>query len=67
MEAQMQKILDELRTIKIEIEYIKENMVDVDSILTPEEEIELDESVEEFKKGNTKSFAQIKKEILAEI
>ena len=42
-------------------------MVDVDSILTPEEEIELDESIEEFKKGNTKSFAQIKKEILAEI
>ena len=67
MEAQMEKILNELKTIKIEIEYIKENMVDVDSILTPEEEIELDESVEEFKKGNTKSFAQIKKEILAEI
>jgi len=58
-----EQILNKLNEIKIEIEFIKEHMVDVDTILTPEEEKLLDESIENYKQGKTKSLAQIKKEL----
>jgi len=44
------KILMELKYIKEELHYIKEHMVDVDMILTPEEEGILKESIEDFKR-----------------
>jgi len=54
------EIKDQLRTININIEFIKEHMVDVDSLLTPEEEIKLGESLGELKKGKTFSLEAIK-------
>lgn len=62
MENQTQQILNELRTIKIDIEFIKENIIDMDTILTPKEEIRLNESLEEFQRGETISLEEIEKE-----
>ena len=63
MENQTQQILNELRTIKIDIELIKQNVVDMDTILTPKEEIRLNESLEEFKQGKTTPLIEFEKEI----
>ena len=62
MENQTQQILDELKTMKIDIEFIKENVVDMDTILTSEEEMRLNESLEEFQRGETISLKEIEKE-----
>ena len=63
MENQAQQILNELRTIKIDIEFIKQNVVDVDSVLTSGEEERLNESLEEFERGKTISIVEFEKEI----
>ena len=54
--------MHELEEIKKELYFIKEHMVDADTILTPEEELELDESLKELKQGKTFSLEQIKKD-----
>ena len=46
-----QLILEELKIIRKEVEEIKEHMVDVDTILTTEEKIMLDESIKREKEG----------------
>ena len=56
------QIIQELKGIKKELRFIKEHMVDVDTILTPEEEVELDESLKELKEGKTFSLDDIKKD-----
>ena len=56
------QILEELKVIKKDLDYIKEHMVDADTILTPEEEIELDESLKELEEGKTFSFDSIRKD-----
>ena len=61
MESEVKKVLDELRTIKIDIEFIKEHMVDVDTILTPEEEKRLNLSIDEFKRGRTISLKNFRR------
>ncbi len=45
------EIIKELKAIRKELTYIKEHMVDMDAILTPEEERILDEGIKEFKEG----------------
>jgi hypothetical protein len=45
------EILKELKAIRKELTYIKEHMVDMDAILTPEEERILDQGIKEFKEG----------------
>ena len=44
------QLLQELKEIKMDLNYIKEHMVDMDTILTPEEKIELEKDITEFKK-----------------
>lgn len=61
--ADFYKILNELKTIRIDIEFIKDNILDMDSSLTPEEEERLNKSLTEFKQGNVTSFADFEKEI----
>lgn len=56
-------VFDELISMKKELSYIKEHMVDVDMFLTPEEEERLNEALEEHKKGKTISLANLKKEL----
>lgn len=45
------EIIKELKAIKKDLAYIKEHMIDIDSILTPEEEKILEEGIKEFKEG----------------
>jgi len=59
----MNMVYDELRSMKKELNYIKEHMVDVDMFLTPEEEERLNEALEEHKKGKTISLEDLKKEL----
>ena len=49
---EIKNILRELKMIRIDVEFIKDNMVDSDMVLTCEEKNRLDESIEEFKKGD---------------
>ena len=57
------KVYNELRSMKKEINYIKEHMIEVDMFLTIEEEALLDEALEEHKKGKTISLANLRKEL----
>jgi hypothetical protein len=56
---EVKRILEELRTIRIDIEFIKGNMLDSDILLTCNEKSRLDESIEEFKKGKSISLKDI--------
>lgn len=57
-----EQLLKELKEIKTDLDFIKEHMVDVDTVLTPEEELELEKSLEELKEGRTFSLDTIKKD-----
>ena len=59
METETRKILEELRTIRIDIEFIKENMIDRDCVLTSNEKERFDKSVEELKNGQTISLEDL--------
>ena len=59
----MQKVLDELRTIKIEIEFIKEHMVDADTVLTAEERVLVDESFENEKNNELVPSDELRREL----
>jgi hypothetical protein len=56
-------VLEELKAIRRDLLYIKKHMVDVDTILTAEEEKILEESLEEHKKGKTTSLKDFEKEL----
>jgi hypothetical protein len=56
-------ILEELKVIRRDLLYIKKHMVDVDTILTHEEEKILEDSLEEYKKGKTTSLKDFEKEL----
>lgn len=56
-------IVQELKQIKADLEYIKEHMVDADTILTEEEAKKLDQSLAEFKAKKTTSLDALKKEL----
>lgn len=62
MATDTQQIMEELRAIKTDLEYIKEHMVDVDTILTPEEEERLNESLKDYKEGKTISVEKFERE-----
>lgn len=63
MGNELQLVLKKLDTIKTELNYIKEHMVDVDTLLTPEEEERLEESLQEFKSRKTASLQDFEKEM----
>lgn len=63
MAAETQLIMEELREIKLDLDYIKEHMVDVDTILTPEEEEHLEESLQQFRDRKTTSLTEFEKEM----
>lgn len=58
----MHKIYETLIELKREVDFIKDHMVDVDTILTPEENLELDESLKELEERKTFSLEDIKKD-----
>lgn len=59
----LEVIHKDLKLVMKELMDIKEHMVDVDTILTPEEEEELERSMENYKLGKTKDYDKIKKDI----
>jgi len=56
------EVIKELKTIKRDLEYIKLHMVDIDVILTPEEDKILEEGLEEFEAGKTVSLSDLKRD-----
>ncbi len=62
MEA-VQLLLEKMEEIKKGIDFIKEYMVDADTLLSPEEAILLHQAREEEKRGETISLEQLKKEL----
>ena len=63
MSAETEQILKKLDVIKSELDFIKEHMVDVDTILTHEEETRLEESLKDLKEGKTISLENFEKEM----
>lgn len=56
-------IWEELKAIRMELEYIKAHMVDVDTILTPDEENLLEESLREFEAGKATKLEEFEREL----
>lgn len=59
----LEQIHCDLEFLKKEIIEIKKHVVDADTLLTPEENEELENSLKNFKQGKTKGFDKIEKEL----
>ncbi len=59
----LKDIAQELKAIREDLGYIKEHMVDVDMILTKDEEERLEESIKEYEEGKVVSLEDFEKEI----
>ncbi|MFH1359373.1 MAG: hypothetical protein ABIH37_05785 [archaeon] len=57
------EILEQLKQIRLDVNIIKENMIDIDCILTPKEEARHEESLAELERGETISHSELKKEL----
>ncbi len=62
-EAALQTIQSELGAIRSDLEYLKEHMVDVDSILTEEDFEALKQARKEHKEGKTIKLEDLKKKL----
>jgi len=60
--SELKQVMEKLNSIKEEIDYIKEHMIDADSVLTQEEEKRLDESLTEYREKKTTSLKNFEKE-----
>jgi hypothetical protein len=56
-----QEILEKLKQLQTDVNVIKENLVDPDTILTPEEEKRHEESLRELERGETFSLEDVEK------
>ena len=63
MTTDTKEIVDELKAIKAELDYIKENMPDKEMFLTLEEKKLLEESYRNEKKGKLISSKNLKKQL----
>ena len=59
----MEKMYREILALRKEVHDIKNHMVEIDVIMTPEEETQLEETLELHKKGKTKRFEDLKAEL----
>jgi hypothetical protein len=59
MTVETKQIMDELKSIKEELHYIKDHMVDADTILTEEEKQLLNESIVNEKAGKLTSLEEL--------
>ena len=57
------EIVGELKAIRHELAYIKEHMVDADTILTPDEENKLAESVKAYKQGKAVKLEEFERQM----
>jgi len=60
-ESGIQVVIEKLDDIKAELDFIREHMVDVDTILTLEEETILEKGLKEYKEGKTILLEDFKK------
>ena len=63
MAAEAQLIMDELKGIKEELDFIKENMPSKDMFLTTEEKVLLEESFQHEKEGKLVSDEELRKRL----
>jgi hypothetical protein len=56
------KIIEELKAIRRDLDFIKEHMADIDTILTSEEEKILEEVVKEFREGKAAKLEKLESE-----
>ncbi|MBI4140122.1 hypothetical protein HY483_04130 [Candidatus Woesearchaeota archaeon] len=57
----MEKMYKEIVELRREVTFIKHHMVNADMFLTPKDEAQLEEAMEEHKKGRTISLQALKK------
>ena len=56
------ELMEELKIIREDLQYIREHMVDVDMILTPEEEEMLNQSINELREEKTTKLHDLKRD-----
>jgi hypothetical protein len=56
------ELIKELKAIREDLAYIKEHMVDIDTILTLEEEKILEEGITEFKEGKAINLEDLERD-----
>lgn len=61
--TEKESILEELKGIRGDLDYIKENMLERDVVLSSEESLELREAVEEYGRGESVSLDEFKKKL----
>jgi len=59
----MEKMYREILAIRREVQLIKNHMTEIDVIMTPEEETQLEETLELHERGKTRRFEDLKKEL----
>lgn len=65
MATESKQILDELKAIREELDYIKENMVDKEMLLTPKERELLEKSYKHEKEGSLIPSKQLREQMKA--
>lgn len=61
--SDIHKIIEKLAKLQEDIEYIKENMVDVNSVMSEEDKKDFEEYEKEKREGRLISEEQLKKEL----
>jgi len=56
-------ILGKLDEIKSELDYIKDRITDIDTVMTQDDLESLEEAEKEFKEGKTTSLSKLKEEL----
>ena len=59
MEVTMNDVMNELKQMRVEIEIIRDTVLDPDALLTVDEEKRLDDSLRRYDKGETFSLGDI--------
>jgi len=59
----VERIYEELLALRREVQSIKNRIVDIELVMDSDEESLLDETLEEHKKGKTKKYKDLKKEL----
>lgn len=62
-EVTLETVYKELKTVKKDVRFIKEHMIDPDTVLTPEEEKRFEESMKEYQDGKAVSLEDFEKEM----
>jgi hypothetical protein len=55
-------VISELKAIRKDLKYIREHMVDIDTILSPDEEATLKESITEYHQRKTYTLEDVKRD-----